>query len=209
MKYPTVEMAAASLLHALVHDHPFHNGNKRTALVALLVFLDLNSLVLTCEEEALFKLVLQLAQHALAVGPRAELPDREVLHVAQWLRDNTRFVEKGDRAIPWRQLRRIVNDFACECEIPATVGNRLNISRVVQSRPNIFGRIRIRTLRTQVAYGDEGREVDKGTINKIRRDLELDDEHGIDSGAFYDRSAITHSDFIIRYRKTLRRLARL
>ncbi len=40
LKYPTIEMAGAALLHALVHDHPFHNGNKRTALVSLLVFLD-------------------------------------------------------------------------------------------------------------------------------------------------------------------------
>src|SRR5258708_1626270 len=29
LKYPTIEMAAAALLHALVHNHPFHNGNKR------------------------------------------------------------------------------------------------------------------------------------------------------------------------------------
>jgi prophage maintenance system killer protein len=28
-------MAAAALMHAIVHDHPFHNANKRTALVAL------------------------------------------------------------------------------------------------------------------------------------------------------------------------------
>ncbi|MHC4177151.1 MAG: Fic family protein [Planctomycetota bacterium] len=32
-KYPAAEMAAAALVHSLVHNHPFHNGNKRTALV--------------------------------------------------------------------------------------------------------------------------------------------------------------------------------
>ena len=52
-KYPTVEMASAALVHSLVHDHPFHNGNKRTALVALLVFLDENGTMLTCDEDAL------------------------------------------------------------------------------------------------------------------------------------------------------------
>jgi prophage maintenance system killer protein len=26
-------MAASALLHSLVHNHPFHNGNKRTANV--------------------------------------------------------------------------------------------------------------------------------------------------------------------------------
>ena len=43
-KYPTVEMAAAALLHSLVLNHAFYNGNKRTALVAVLVFLDENGL---------------------------------------------------------------------------------------------------------------------------------------------------------------------
>ncbi|MCX6659103.1 MAG: Fic family protein, partial [Candidatus Bathyarchaeota archaeon] len=30
-KYPSIEMSAAALIHSLVLDHPFHNGNKRTA----------------------------------------------------------------------------------------------------------------------------------------------------------------------------------
>jgi len=34
LKYPTVETSAAALLHSIILDHPFHNGNKRTALVS-------------------------------------------------------------------------------------------------------------------------------------------------------------------------------
>ena len=207
-KYPTVEMAAASLLHAIVHNHPFHNGNKRTALVAMLVFLDENGIVLTCEEDQLFKLVLQLAQHALVRGPRGEVPDREVLAVAEWLKDNSRWVEKGDRPIQWRRLQRILGDYGCSFEIPSG-GNRINISRTVTERTFLFGRIRSRILRTQTFYGDQGREIDKSAVNKIRHDLRLNDEHGVDSSAFYDRLPISPSDFIVRYRKTLKRLARL
>jgi death-on-curing family protein len=207
-KYPTVEMAAAAFLHALVHNHPFHNGNKRTALVAMLVFLDENGLVLTCDEDQLFKLVLQLAQHALAKGPRAELADREVLAVAMWLKENSRWIEKGDRSIPWRRLQRILMDYQCTFDFPGG-GNRINISRSVTERTRFLGRLRMRVLRTQTFYGDQGREIDKNAVNKIRHDLHLDEEHGIDSSAFYDRSPISPSDFILRYRKTLKRLARL
>ena len=64
-------------------------------------------------------------------------------------------------------------------------------------------------LRVQTYYGDEGREIEKNTVNRIRHDLELDDLHGIDSGAFYENDPASLSEFIIRYRKTLRRLARL
>ena len=36
LKYTTVETCAAALLHSIIQDHPFHNGNKRTALVSTL-----------------------------------------------------------------------------------------------------------------------------------------------------------------------------
>jgi death-on-curing family protein len=209
LKYPTVEMAAAALLHGIVHDHPFHNGNKRSGLVSMLVFLDENGLVLTCDEDRLFKLVLQLAQHALVSGPRSELPDRETLAVANWLRQHSRLVEKGDRPLPWRRLKKILSAYGCRFEFPPGVGNRINVTRQVPGRIDFLGRRRTRLLRTQTFYGDEGREVDKNTINKIRHDLNLDDEHGIDSRAFYDQGSAPVSEFIVRYRKTLRRLARL
>jgi death-on-curing protein len=38
-KYLTVEQKAAALLHSLVKNHPFHNGNKRTALRTVVTFL--------------------------------------------------------------------------------------------------------------------------------------------------------------------------
>jgi len=207
LKYPTVEMAASALLHGLVHDHPFHNGNKRTALVAMLVFLDDNGLILTCDESALFKIVLQLAQHAVTQGPQNELADREVLEVARWIKVNSRVIEKGDRALSWRRLKQILASYQCSLSRP-NVGNRINIERTV-TEYGWFGRAKPRVLRTQTHYGDDGREVDKTAINRLRRELWLDDEHGIDSAAFYDDAAAATSDFIVRYRKTLRRLARL
>jgi death-on-curing family protein len=209
LKYPTIEMAAAALLHAVVHDHAFHNGNKRTALVSMLVFLDENGLVLTCDQDPLFKLVLQLAQHALANGPAADLADREVLAVARWLREHSRWVEKGDRALPWRRLQRILASYSCEFEFPGGVGNRINISRKVFRKGSFFSRGRYETLSTQIYYGGQGREIEKNALNKLRHDLELDDDNGIDSGSFYDNAPAAASDFIVRYRKTIRRLARL
>jgi death-on-curing protein len=204
-------MAAAALLHAIVHNHPFHNGNKRTALVAMIAFLDENSLMLTCDEDPLFKLVLQLAQHAIASGPRQELPDREVLAVARWLKANCRWIEMGNRRLSWRRLQQILTAYGCECASPPNVGGRMNVSRIVERRSAGVFRQRVQRvpLRTQVFYGDPGRDVDGSTINKIRHDLELDDDHGIDSAAFYDKAPVPPSEFIRKYRKTLTRLARL
>ena len=50
------EMAAAYLFH-LARNHPFVDGNKRTALMSALVFLGLNGQRLAAEPEALYELV--------------------------------------------------------------------------------------------------------------------------------------------------------
>lgn len=206
-KYPTVEMAAAALFFAIVHDHPFHNGNKRTALVSMLVLLDENGVMATCDEDAVFQLVLRLAQHRL-VTPGRDLPDREVMHVAEWLHMNSRNVEKGDRPIQWRKLRQILRGFDCELQHAAGVGNRLNIRRTVPER-GLFGRTRQREVTTQVKFADDGRQATVDTVKRIRRDLRLDEEHGTDSLEFYQRGGPSPTGFITDYRKTLRRLAGL
>ncbi len=54
------EMAAAYLYH-LCQNHPFRDGNKRTAAVAALVFLDLNGYEFDASPGILFEFVLALA----------------------------------------------------------------------------------------------------------------------------------------------------
>src|SRR6187402_3953254 len=44
LKYSDAISNAATLIYGICNDHPFHNGNKRTALVSLLVHLDKNKL---------------------------------------------------------------------------------------------------------------------------------------------------------------------
>jgi len=45
--YSTLELKAASLVYNLVQKHVFFNGNKRTALISLGVFLNMNGYQLT------------------------------------------------------------------------------------------------------------------------------------------------------------------
>jgi death-on-curing protein len=55
------EMAAAYLFH-IIQNHPFVDGNKRTGLLASLVFLDLNGLSVVHESETLYALTLGVAE---------------------------------------------------------------------------------------------------------------------------------------------------
>jgi death-on-curing family protein len=206
-KYPTVEMGAAALLHSIVHDHPFHNGNKRTGMVSLLVFLDENGLLCTCDDSELFKMVVRLAQHSIVGGPRHELADREVLSVARWVLQNSRNLEKGDRPISARRFQRILQRYDCVTDAPSGGGSRLRISRSILRR-RLF-RTRSAVLTTQIYWAGDGREIERNTISKVRKDLQLDDLSGTDSAAFYRDAPTSASEFIVRYRKTLRRLAKI
>ena len=71
------EMAAAYLFH-LSQNHPFVDGNKRTATVAAIVFLELNGLELDAAEDELENLVLSVT---------AGETDKAAL--AAFLRDNS------------------------------------------------------------------------------------------------------------------------
>ena len=205
-KYPTVEMAAAALLHSVVQNHAFHNGNKRTGLVSMLAFLDRNNVIATCGENDLFKFTLLVAQHGLVPLCCDQFADREVLKIAEWIRSNSRRVAKGERRMPWLRLKRILKGFECEFE-SAAKGSQLDIQRQVSSRGTL-GRKRTKSFKTRVAWGGDGTEVERNTLNKIRRDLQLDEPHGFDSAVFYEGEA-KPDDFIQQYRTVLRRLARL
>jgi death-on-curing protein len=66
------EMAAAYLLH-IVNNHAFVDGNKRTGLLAALVFLDTNGVSLPEESELLYELTMGVAEGRI---PKSEVVDR-------------------------------------------------------------------------------------------------------------------------------------
>jgi death-on-curing protein len=60
-----ISMAAAYLFH-VVQNHPFVDGNKRTGLLAALVFLDLNGISITHDSPGLYELTLSVAEGRLS-----------------------------------------------------------------------------------------------------------------------------------------------
>jgi hypothetical protein len=171
--------------------------------------MDENGLFPTFDEDSVFKLVLQTAQHRLvAPSSRPGQSDREVLALSKWICDNTRLMEKGEKPIPMRKLKQILTSYGCTWAPAPRVGNRLNITRQLEKR-GVLGFKKKELLQTQIFFSADGSDVQKNTIKKVRFDLRLDDEHGIDSRLFYRDAGVSPGEFISRYRKTLRRLAKL
>ena len=58
---PTLHDKAAALMHSLISNHPFLDGNKRTALAAVVVFYRLNGWALEMEQGDAVNLALDIA----------------------------------------------------------------------------------------------------------------------------------------------------
>lgn len=71
------EQAAAYLFH-LAKNHPFIDGNKRTAFAVMITFLELNNYQLRLSQADAFQLVLQVATGTLS---KAELADHLAEHI--------------------------------------------------------------------------------------------------------------------------------
>ncbi len=77
--YPTLTEKAAALMHSLVLNHAFVDGNKRTATIALLVFLRLNGLRQIWQTDEAFEFILEIAEGK-----------KSVAEISAWLDTNTK-----------------------------------------------------------------------------------------------------------------------
>lgn len=72
--YKSLEAKAARLGYSLIKNHPFVDGNKRIGMLAMMVFLELNGVSLTCTDRDIVETGLRLAS--------GEMDDKEFL---EWI----------------------------------------------------------------------------------------------------------------------------
>ena len=58
--YPTIFDKASALMHSLILNHPFIDGNKRTGTASMLVFLELNGYRLQVNKKPLVSAALEM-----------------------------------------------------------------------------------------------------------------------------------------------------
>jgi death-on-curing protein len=218
LKYPDPLSNAATLAFGLCCDHPFHNGNKRSALVAMLAHLDRNGLCLQgVSQNDLYQFFLSIAGHTITTWshfvreerrrPSQRRTDTEVAAIAHWLKKGVQEIKRGDRPIPFRTLRQILPRFGYE--FGTVTSNKVEVLQVVVEKPTLLRRHPRETRRRigSIGYCDEGSDVSLKDLKDLRRMCRLTEEDGVDSDAFYTGAAVVDS-FVNRYRTLLRRLAR-
>jgi len=219
IKYPDPVSNAATLAFGLCMDHPFHNGNKRTALVSLLVHLDRNRLTLySTRQKDLFDLIISVADHTIGLRHASSREDRgrrrrhrdsdeEVQALATWILQRSAKVRRGERLITYRELRRILEGFGYSLQYPK--GNRIDVVKTETIHTGFFKKrqkVEIKHIGS-IGYPGEHHEVPLKVLKHIRRLCLLTEEDGCDTDSFYEQAAVIDG-FVNRYRTILRRLAR-
>ncbi len=198
-KYPTVETSGAALMYAISNNHSFHNGNKRSALVSLLVFLDRHHVSLICNDDELFQISMKIAQHDNGLSE-----DGVIYNLALWIVKNAKIMKKGQRPVTLMKLTRILRNFNCiynnqtEC-----------FERTITNGNKFFKRHQTLSYHLSANKIKQGEEVDKGVMKSLRNALQLSEDYNVDKDMFYSGEPYETGEFISKYQNVLKRLSRI
>lgn len=210
VKYDSAQAGAAALAYGVCCNHPFHNGNKRTALVAMLVHLDRNRLILRSTKASdIYDLILRVAKRELVKAKRGERvdSDAEVEEIERWIRGRASREERFERQVTGRQLRQILRKFDLHLENPHS--NTIDVVRYVGVPPRwLLGKPTIKAERVCcIGWHDDGSDVAPSDVKSLRRFAKLTEDDGVDARAFYGDAEVVDS-YINHYRRILKKLAR-
>jgi len=65
--YPDIHTKAAAMMHSLIRNHPFVDGNKRTGVLSVVLFYNLNGYSVEAEQGAVIALALDIAEGQIDV----------------------------------------------------------------------------------------------------------------------------------------------
>ena len=202
----------ATLFYGLIMDHPFHDANKRTAFLCCLYHLEMIGKCLTLSQKEFEDFTVEIADHRLKRYSRfrdlvkSRIQDPEVKFISDYIKRNSRNVDKSYYVITFKELRYILNQFGYDLINPKN--NHIDVVRIEERRKILgFGQREQTQVRVcQIGFPNWTAEVGKGAIKTIRNQCNLTYEYGIDSQTFY-KKADPIGCLIARYQQPLRNLA--
>ena len=87
-------MKAANIFYLINKDHPFVDGNKRTALLATLVLLGKNGFEFVADPDSAERFTEEIA----SVDPHMDEFDKDeyIEYIANWLQSNTKRIQEAN-----------------------------------------------------------------------------------------------------------------
>ncbi|MGR3914383.1 MAG: type II toxin-antitoxin system death-on-curing family toxin [Gammaproteobacteria bacterium] len=192
---------AATVFFGLVKNHPFHDGNKRTALLSVLHLLAKQGYTASAGKKRFENLVVAIAngghrrtdlyRHLRAETSSAS--DADVAYISSLLKQMMRKLDRSRHPLTYRRINQLLKSHGFEMK--GAHDNRIGIVRIADDQA--IGR---------VGFPGMSKQVSKSDTKKIRAMCNLTEAAGYDSRAFYN--GMDSMNFLLsEYAAPLRRLA--
>ncbi|CAM3762257.1 type II toxin-antitoxin system death-on-curing family toxin [Paracoccus yeei] len=178
---------ASSLIFGLINDHPFHDGNKRTAFLSSVFFMMEHGYVPSVDIKEVEDFTVEIADFKRVNGRNMLVED-----IAP--RFKTMFRKQDNRIsyiVTFNELQRLLNNHGCSIGNPS--GNFINV---------YVGENRV----AQIGFPGWTKEVSRNAISTVRKSTRLLPENGVDAQVFF-KGADPLSVLIGEYEEPLKRLA--
>ena len=179
----------ATLFYGLIKNHPFHDCNKRTALLTALYYLVKLNRAPTARHKELEIITLIIASNEIrnrkAFKPYSKFEDGEIRFLAQYFQKNTRPIDMRYYVITYNELNKLLGGFGYSLNNPH--GNSIDIIRI-EKRSTLFGLPLKKERHTRVGViGFTGwtREVSNKEMRLLREYTGLTAKDGLDCQVAY------------------------
>lgn len=213
-KWTNIFEWSATTFYGMIKNHPFFDGNKRTALLLALLQLyrskrtpasaqrDFESLAVATAGSTLHEYDPKRFASYLKKHGR---PDADVLYIADRFRAWTRKEDREIYIVTFTELDRLLRKFGFRLGKPDN--NYIDVIKTEKKRRYLIGpKIEIETKVLDIGFPSWKEEVGASTMAKVRKACKLTADDGIDSAVFF-RDFEPMQSLIDLYYEPLRRLA--
>ena len=192
MKWNEPFSQIATLTFGLVKNHAFNDGNKRTALLCMIMGLHRIKRCITCKKNKLEILLVRIAANEMYQYEEFNQfkeygDDATIRYISKFLRKNSRKTDYAFRAMTFEEFNRRLRQYGVWLAAPS--GAYINVYK--QDTKNILwglikrqGRKRI----AQIAFPGWKRQIDRSAFKKVMKEAGLTPGNGVDMKTFYEET---------------------
>ncbi len=186
-KWNTPIQKIATLVFGLVKDHAFNDGNKRTALLSMLLALNKNKRQADCKKEVFETLLVRIAANKLSDYNEFKNfngPDAEVEFIADFIRRKTRKVDASSHSLTYEEFNTKLKKYNVWLGDPS--GNYINVYQTKTTPKRLFVRQQSKNDRIlQIGFRSWKSQVSQKDLKNVLRVAKLTSDYGVDSRVFY------------------------
>lgn len=199
----------STLAYGLDKNHAFQDGNKRTALLCMLLALHRNKRCLICKKKDLETLLVRIAANEMEKYKNFKKfkkhgEDATIVYMANFLRKNSRIIDNNFRSMTYEEFNKKLKVYGVWLDKP--VDSFIDVFQEVNEN-KFFGLIKSKkTIRKlQIGFPGWKRQINPKAVKSVLKATNLTSENGIDMKTFYEGAEPEYM-LIEEYYEVLKRL---